>query len=73
MTGPGKTGLGIGILEEAALDHIAVIAIDPKGDVGNILLTFLQLRPEDFRPWVNARAAADIRRMTNGACGPPGD
>ena len=40
MTGSGKTGLGIGILEEAAMDHIPVIAIDPKGDLGNILLTF---------------------------------
>ncbi|MEJ2127258.1 MAG: DUF87 domain-containing protein [Woeseiaceae bacterium] len=59
MTGSGKTGLGIGILEEAALDHIPVIAIDPKGDMGNILLTFPQLRPENFRPWVNARAASD--------------
>ena len=59
MTGSGKTGLGVGILEEAALDHIPVIAIDPKGDMGNILLTFPQLRPEDFRPWVNTRAASD--------------
>jgi hypothetical protein len=59
MTGSGKTGLGIGLLEEAALDHIPVIAIDPKGDMGNLLLTFPQLRPEDFRPWVNARAASD--------------
>jgi len=59
MTGSGKTGLGVGILEEAALDHIPVIAIDPKGDMGNVMLTFPQLRPEDFRPWVNARAASD--------------
>jgi hypothetical protein len=59
MTGSGKTGLGIGILEEAALDHVPVIAIDPKGDMGNLLLTFPQLRAEDFRPWVNARAATD--------------
>ncbi len=59
MTGSGKTGLGIGILEEAALDHIPVIALDPKGDMGNLLLTFPQLRPEDFRPWVNTRAATD--------------
>ncbi len=59
MTGSGKTGLGIGILEEAALDHIPVIAIDPKGDMGNLLLTFPQLRPEDFRPWINERAAMD--------------
>ena len=59
MTGSGKTGLGIGILEEAALDHIPVIAIDPKGDMGNLLLTFPQLRPDDFRPWINPRVAMD--------------
>jgi hypothetical protein len=59
MTGSGKTGLGIGMLEEAALDHIPVIALDPKGDMGNLLLTFPELRAEDFRPWVNARAATD--------------
>ncbi|MDH3480556.1 MAG: DUF87 domain-containing protein [Gammaproteobacteria bacterium] len=59
MTGSGKTGLGIGILEEAALDHIPVIAIDPKGDMGNLLLTFPELRAEDFRPWINPRAATD--------------
>jgi len=65
MTGSGKTGLGVGILEEAALDHIPVIAIDPKGDMGNVLLTFPQLRPEDFRPWVNARAASDKGQSTD--------
>ena len=59
MTGSGKTGLGIGLLEEAALDHVPVIAIDPKGDLGNLLLTFPGLRAEDFRPWVNSRQAAD--------------
>ena len=59
MTGSGKTGLGIGILEEAALDHVPVIAIDPKGDMGNLLLTFPQLRPEDFRPWIDPRVAMD--------------
>ena len=59
MTGSGKTGLGIGILEEAALDHIPVIAIDPKGDMGNLLLTFPKLRAEDFRPWINPRTATD--------------
>ncbi len=59
MTGSGKTGLGIGILEEAAIDHIPVIAIDPKGDMGNLLLTFPKLDAGDFEPWVNARAAAD--------------
>ncbi|MDH3533421.1 MAG: ATP-binding protein [Gammaproteobacteria bacterium] len=59
MTGSGKTGLGIGMLEEAGMDHIPVIAIDPKGDLGNMLLTFPELRPEDFRPWVNTRQATD--------------
>jgi hypothetical protein len=59
MTGSGKTGLGVSILEEAALDHIPVIAIDPKGDMGNLLLTFPQLKPENFRPWINPRAALD--------------
>ena len=59
MTGSGKTGLGIGILEEAALDHIPVIALDPKGDMGNLLLTFPQLKPEDFEPWVNNYTAAE--------------
>ena len=59
MTGSGKTGLGIGLLEEAALDHVPVIAIDPKGDMGNLLLSFPKLAAVDFEPWVNARTAAD--------------
>jgi hypothetical protein len=53
MTGSGKTGLGIALLEEAAIDGIPVIAIDPKGDLGNLLLAFPELRPEDFLPWVD--------------------
>ena len=64
MTGSGKTGLGVGILEEAALDRIPVIAIDPKGDMGNLLLTFPKLRGEDFEPWVNTRTAADKGQST---------
>jgi hypothetical protein len=52
MTGSGKTGLGITLLEEAAIDGVPVIAIDPKGDLGNILLTFPSLSAEAFRPWV---------------------
>lgn len=59
MTGSGKTGLGIGIIEEAAIDNIPVIAIDPKGDLGNLALTFPQLRGEDFLPWVNVHEAAN--------------
>jgi Skp family chaperone for outer membrane proteins len=58
MTGSGKTGLGIGLLEEAAIDGIPVIAIDPKGDLGNLLLGFPELRAEDFLPWVDADEAA---------------
>ncbi len=57
MTGSGKTGLGIGMLEEAAMDKVPVIAIDPKGDLGNILLTFPGLSAGDFEPWVNPREA----------------
>ncbi len=53
MTGSGKTGLCIGLLEEAALDGIPAIVIDPKGDLGNLLLQFPDLRAEDFEPWVN--------------------
>jgi len=53
MTGSGKTGLCIDLLEEAAIDNVPAIIIDPKGDVTNLLLTFPELRPEDFEPWVN--------------------
>jgi hypothetical protein len=53
MTGSGKTGLGISLLEEAAIDGIPAIIIDPKGDMANLLLTFPDLRPADFQPWVN--------------------
>ena len=58
MTGSGKTGLCLGLLEEAALDGIPSIVIDPKGDLTNLLLTFPDLRPEDFAPWVNPEDAA---------------
>ena len=53
MTGSGKTGLCIGLIEEAAIDGVPVIAIDPKGDLANLLLTFPQLAPADFRPWID--------------------
>ncbi len=58
MTGSGKTGLCLGLLEEAAIDGIPVIAIDPKGDVGNLLLTFPDLDAASFAPWVNGDDAA---------------
>ena len=57
MTGSGKTGLGIGLIEEAAIDGVPVLAIDPKGDLGNLALTFPQLRAEDFAPWIDEREA----------------
>jgi hypothetical protein len=53
MTGSGKTGLCVTLLEEAAIDAIPSIVIDPKGDLSNLLLTFPDLRPSDFAPWVN--------------------
>ena len=58
MTGSGKTGLCIGLLEEAALDGIPSLIIDPKGDMVDLLLNFPELRPEDFLPWVNQEEAA---------------
>ncbi len=57
MTGSGKTGLCVSLLEEAALDGIPAIAIDPKGDLGNLLLTFPSLAPEAFEPWIDATEA----------------
>jgi hypothetical protein len=53
MTGSGKTGLCLALLEEAAMDGVPLIAIDPKGDIGNALLTFPNLSAEEFKPWVN--------------------
>jgi hypothetical protein len=53
MTGSGKTGLCLALLEEAAIDSIPAIIIDPKGDLGNLMLTFPRLSGEDFQPWIN--------------------
>ena len=58
MTGSGKTGLALALLEEAAIDGIPAILIDPKGDLSNLMLQFPELRPEDFRPWVDEAEAA---------------
>jgi hypothetical protein len=62
MTGSGKTGLCIALLEEAALDGVPAIVIDPKGDLGNLLLTFPQLEPADFEPWIDGGEAARTNR-----------
>ncbi|MBP7778889.1 MAG: ATP-binding protein [Acidobacteria bacterium] len=53
MTGSGKTGLGIALIEEAAIDGLPVLAIDPKGDLANLMLTFPGLSAQEFLPWVN--------------------
>jgi hypothetical protein len=64
MTGSGKTGLCITLLEEAVMDNIPSIIIDPKGDITNLLLTFPELQRQDFEPWVNIddarRAGMDV-------------
>ncbi|MBX3083323.1 MAG: DUF87 domain-containing protein [Anaerolineae bacterium] len=69
MTGSGKTGMCISLLEEAVLDNIPAICIDPKGDITNLLLTFPNLRPEDFAPWVNVedarRAGLSVEEYTS--------
>jgi prefoldin subunit 5 len=57
MTGSGKTGLCLSLLEEAAIDGIPALAIDPKGDLGNLLLTFPDLSPDSFEPWIDAAEA----------------
>ncbi len=58
MTGSGKTGLCLAMLEEAAMDNIPAIIIDPKGDISNLLLTFPDLDAKSFRPWINEDDAA---------------
>src|SRR5512143_2225403 len=57
MTGSGKTGLCVDLLEEAALQHIPAIIVDPKGDLTNLLLHFPDLAPQDFQPWIDAELA----------------
>jgi hypothetical protein len=78
MTGSGKTGLCLTLIEEAALDGVPVIAIDPKGDLGNLLLSFPRLAASDFRPWIDEEearragktpdeyAAAEAQKWTEG-------
>lgn len=68
MTGSGKTGLCLTLLEEAAIDGIPALCIDPKGDLGNLLLTFPELRPSDFEPWIDpAEAERKGRTVTEQA------
>ena len=58
MTGSGKTGLGIGLIEEVAMDGVPCLVIDPKGDMGNLMLTFPDLSPASFAPWIDENEAA---------------
>ncbi|MGF1618818.1 MAG: helicase HerA domain-containing protein [Acidimicrobiia bacterium] len=63
MTGSGKTGLGIGLVEEALLNDVPCLIIDPKGDMGNLLLSFPDFKPDDFRPWID-EAEAERDKVT---------
>ncbi|MGI9666563.1 MAG: ATP-binding protein [Acidimicrobiia bacterium] len=65
MTGSGKTGLGVILLEEASRQGVPTLVIDPKGDMTNLLLTFPELRPEDFKPWIDEAAAAKDGRTAD--------
>lgn len=69
MTGSGKTGLCISLLEEAAMDGIPAIAIDPKGDLSNLMLTFPDLSTDDFLPWIDPadaeRNGATLQRLAS--------
>ncbi len=58
MTGSGKTGLGIGLIEEAIMDDVPSIIIDPKGDMANLMLMFPELAPADFQPWIDPAEAS---------------
>ncbi len=62
MTGSGKTGLCITLIEEAALDGVPSIALDLKGDIANLMLTFPDLAPADFRPWIDESEATRKNR-----------
>ena len=65
MTGSGKTGLGVGIIEEAALDNIPSIIIDPKGDMGNLCLVESTFSPKAFEPWVEDEAKAKEKDVSS--------
>src|SRR4051794_28209488 len=81
MTGSGKTGLGVVLVEEVLRSGVPCLLVDPKGDLTNLLLTFPNLAPADFRPWVNESdaqkagqsldefAAAQAKTWTDGLAG----
>ena len=67
MTGSGKTGLGISILEEACIDNIPTFVIDPKGDMTNLALAFPQMRAQDFAPYVDENEAQTWKNGIEGS------
>ncbi len=70
MTGSGKTGLGVALIEEALLQGIPTLILDPKGDLGNLLLAFPDLAAESFAPWVEGDDAAEVaERWREGLAG----
>lgn len=73
MTGSGKTALGILLIEELLKQGIPVLAIDPKGDLGNLALAFPRLAPDEFAPWVppggGATAEGEARKWSDGLAG----
>jgi len=73
MTGSGKTALGIVLIEELLMAGVPVVAIDPKGDLGNLLLAFPRLAPADFEPYLDSKsgttADAESRKWTDGLAG----
>jgi hypothetical protein len=64
MTGSGKTGLGIDLIEEALLNGIPCLIVDPKGDMGNLMLAFPDLSPDDFQPWIDPALASKEGKTT---------
>ncbi|MEZ4517309.1 MAG: DUF87 domain-containing protein [Chloroflexota bacterium] len=73
MTGSGKTGLCVDMMEEAALNNVPALIIDPKGDITNLLLHFPDLLPEDFQPWINAEEAQRDGKTVEEAAGETAD
>ena len=70
MTGSGKTGLGVALLEEALLQGVPALILDPKGDLGNLLLTFPDFSPDAFKPWVEGDDPAVVaKRWQEGLAG----
>jgi hypothetical protein len=73
MTGSGKTGLCIGLLEDLAAQGVPILAIDPKGDLANLALVFPELTPEAFAPWTSGPAAAADAAAAWAAAHPGGE